>query len=469
VDLAAHLADNWGWRAAGSGIGLLKRSFYKRRPEEVGGSFVNSNDFVLFALQLITMLACAVFLGQLMRRFHQPAVVGEMFGGIILGPTVFGAIAPGLYFQLFQASANVTTAREASIKMGMLFFLFIAGSEVNLSDLRRLGRGAALIGLMGTLIPIAAGVGLVYLIPHGFWGEAANKHFFSFALFVGMNLANSANPVIARILMDLGLLKEGIGAVIMTATIVDDLVNWTLFVIILRDIAPANQENANLPLSIALVLLFFVVIIGLGRWLGPRALRLVKDKAAWPSGFLALTTLIILAAGSVAEKLGIHAFLGAFLAGIALGGSDRESKEAHEVFSHFALSFFAPIYFVSMGLGVNFITNLDVTLVVLITALACASKIAGVLVGAKMARMPIGRHVLAISFGLNARGATGIILAGVGFEYKVIDARIFVSMVVMALVTSLMSGPMMKLLLPKEYSMLPAHAKSNAASITGRG
>lgn len=428
---------------------------------------MNSNDFVLFALQLITMLTCAVLLGQLMRKFHQPAVVGEMFGGIILGPTVFGAIAPGLYSQLFQSSANVTTAREASIKMGMLFFLFIAGSEVNLSDLKRLGRGAALIGVMGTLIPIGAGVGLVYLIPHAFWGEAANKHFFSFALFVGMNLANSANPVIARILMDLGLLKEGIGAVIMTATIIDDLVNWTLFVIILRDIAPANQANVNLPLSIALVMLFFVAVIGLGRWLGPRAVHFVRGRAAWPSGFLAINTLVILAAGSVAEKLGIHAFLGAFLAGIALGGSDRESKEAHEVFSHFALSFFAPIYFVSMGLSVNFITNLDVTLVALITALACASKISGVLLGAKMAGMPIGRPVLAISFGLNARGATGIILAGVGFEYKVIDERIFVSMVLMALVTSLMSGPMMKMLLSKGYTLPPAQTKASAASITG--
>ncbi len=202
---------------------------------------MNSHEFVLFALQITTMLATALILGQLMRRLRQPAVLGEMIGGILLGPTVFGLLAPGLYSWLFQSSVSVAVARDASIKLGMLFFLFIVGLETNLSDLKAVGRRAFLIGLVGTLGPIAAGVGLVYLLPKEFWGEVVQEHFFSFALFIGMNLANSANPVIARILMDLGLLNDGIGTTIMTATIVDDLINWTLFAIILSDIAPSGQ------------------------------------------------------------------------------------------------------------------------------------------------------------------------------------------------------------------------------------
>ena len=110
-----------------------------------------------------------------------------------------------------------------------------------------MGRKAALIGLVGTLVPIAAGVALVYAVPHDFWGEAVQAHFFAFALFVGMNLANSANPVLARILMDLGLLNGGIGTLCMTATIVDDLVNWTLFAIILSDIAPSGAVQRDQP------------------------------------------------------------------------------------------------------------------------------------------------------------------------------------------------------------------------------
>jgi Kef-type K+ transport system membrane component KefB len=409
---------------------------------------MDSHDFVKLALQITAMLAFAVLFGEALRRFKQPAVVGEMLGGIILGPTILGELAPGLYAWLFESSSSVAIVRDASIKLGMLFFLFFAGSEVNLSDLRRLGRRAAVIGLVGTLVPIVAGVALVYALPRGFWGPVAEKHFFSFALFIGMNLANSANPVIARVLMDLGLLNRPIGAVIMTATIVDDLVNWTLFAIILSDIAPSGSSAAtSLPGEILLVMLFFVAVLGLGRWLGPRALHWARLHVAWPSGFIALTALVILVAGGAAEALGIHAFLGAFLVGVALGGRNTEQNEAHAVIGHFVMSFFAPIYFISMGMTTHFIRNLDLTLAGLILVIATVSKVGAVLLGARAAGMRMDRETWAIGFGLNARGATGIILAGVGLANHVIDDRIFVAIVLMAIVTSLMSGPMMRRLL----------------------
>ena len=421
-----------------------------------------SADFVRFAMQIAVMLLCAVIFGQIMRRFKQPAVLGEMIGGIILGPTIFGMIAPSLYNSLFNSSASVIFVRDASIKLGMLFFLFIAGLEVDLSDLRRLGKRAALIGLVGTLVPIAAGVALVYLLPRSFWGPLAGRHLFAFALFIGMNLANSANPVIARILMDLGLLQSEIGTLIMTATIVDDLVNWSLFAIVLSEISPVTSSTHGLPITILTVIVFFVLVLGLGRWLGRRSLRWVRGHVAWPSGFIAVTSIAILVAGSISEGLGIHAFLGAFLLGAALGGHDKERNKAHDVIAHFVMSFFVPIYFVSMGMSANFITNFDFLLIAIILIVACISKIGAVVLGARMAGMRVNREVWAISFGLNARGATGIILAGVGLANKVIDERIFVAIVVMALVTSLMSAPMMTTFLhPKLALKIPSGEIAN--------
>lgn len=410
---------------------------------------MNSSSFVLFALQIAAMLACAMLCGQIARRLGQPAVLGEMVGGIILGPTVFGALAPTLFNGLFHASAEVTAARDAVIKLGMLFFLFIAGLEVNLSNLKRLGKRAILIGSVGTVLPLAAGVVLAYALPRAFWGPQVDSHFFAFALFLGLNLANSANPVIARILMDLGLLKHDIGTVIMTATVIDDLINWTLFAIILSHVIAPGPGNANMATGIGLLVLFFVVVLGVGGWLGPKALHWARQRLQWPTAFIALSALVILLAAAAAEALGVHAFLGAFLIGAALGGSGEERNEAYEVISVFALSFFAPIYFVSMGLNANFIADFDFAMVAVVVTVACVSKIGGVLLGSRLAGMPLSRESWAIGFGLNARGATGIVLAGVGLEYGLIDERIFVTMVVMALVTSLLSAPAISRLMGK--------------------
>jgi Kef-type K+ transport system membrane component KefB len=414
---------------------------------------MSSADFVRLALQLATMLAFALICGEIMRRFKQPAVVGEMFGGIVLGPTILGWIAPSLYEWLFLSSPNVTVVREAATKLGMLFFLFYAGLEVNLSDLRVLGKKAVLIGLIGTLLPIAAGVGLVYALPRAFWGPAVQEHFLSFALFIGMNLANSANPVIARILMDLGLLNGPIGALIMSATIVDDLVNWTLFAIILSDIAPSSEaSSAGLTTSLLWVGVLFVVTLGVLRRIGPPLLGRVRQRIAWPNGLIGITALLVLLASSASEALGIHAFLGAFLIGVALGDAKELQKETHEAIGHFVMSF-APIYFVSMGMSTNFITNFDPILAAVILVAACISKLGAVLLGAKSAGMPLDRETCAIGFGLNARGATGIILAGVGLANGVIDARIFVAIVVMALITSLMAGPAISHLLWEHHAI----------------
>ncbi len=410
---------------------------------------MTSQEFVLFALQILAMLTCAILFGQLLHKFGQPPVLGEMIGGIFLGPSVFGMLAPTLYTWLFQSSPSVSIVREASIKLGMLFFLFIIGLEVNFSRVRRLGRQSVIIGLVGTLVPIAVGVGLVYALPRAYWGPLSQLHFFPFALFVGVNLANSANPVIGRILMDLGLLRQEIGSIVMMATTIDDLINWALFSLILKSLTAVKIPLQQIGMQLVFVSVFCVMVIWVGRWLRQNAFHWVKTWVSWPTGMVAVTILLVLAAGIAAEQFEIHAFLGAFLigAGLGWGRADSDSRQIRDVIAQFAMSFFAPIYFVSMGLHANFATHFDSVLVAVIVSVACISKVGAVAIGAWLAGMPLDRKVFAIGLALNARGATGVILAGMGLEYHVIDERIFVAMVAMALVTSLMSGPSIKHLL----------------------
>jgi len=429
---------------------------------------MNNQDIIKFFLQIAVMLACALFAGQIMRRFRQPAVLGELIGGVIIGPTILGLLLPNFYQWLFQSSPEVGILRDASIKMGMLFFLFIAGLEINFSKTNHIGRYAFFIGLFGTILPIIFGVGLVHLIPLPFWGGDENNNLLILGLFIGINLANSANPVIIRVLQDLNLLKHDIGAITLNATVVDDLINWVLFAVILSFYYPQSGVSLQSPNSaIFLILAFFIIMLLLKKWLAPRALSYIRKSLPWPSGFIAFTALAILLIASISEFLEIDAFFGAFLLGAVLAGKHPEAEEAHTVISHFVMAFFAPIYFVSIGMKTNFITNFNPLLVFVILISAFLSKFASVLIGAKIGGMKIDHQAFAIASGLNARGATGIILAGIGLSYGLIGEQLFVALFVMAVATSIAAGPLMTYFLaPKKTSQKEAESSLPAISNT---
>lgn len=392
------------------------------------------------------MLSVALVFGQVMRKLHQPAVLGELAGGILLGPTVFGALAPNTYTWLFPAEDVISSGREAVIKIGMLFFLFVGGLEVNLVHLQRRGLSVALASLLGILVPFGLGFGSVLFLPH-VWGPQAYEKTLIFAVFIGAALSISALPVIARILIDLDLIQEEIGVIVMAAATISDLIGWSLFAMILTTFVPDSLDR-SLWATLGLVVGFSALVLSVGRWVGQPLLRWLRSSIAWPSGFIGVTTVLVLLAGTLAESIGIHAIFGAFLVGVALGQGLEEENHAREIIYHFAISFFAPLYFVSIGLKADFAVNFDLRLVLLLLFIACVGKICGAGLGAWAGGMTL-RAALAIGFGMNARGAMEMILASVAFEYKLIDQRIFVALVVMALVTSLLSAPALQRLMNK--------------------
>jgi Kef-type K+ transport system membrane component KefB len=416
---------------------------------------VSSPDFVRLLVQVAVLLATALLCGQAMRALRQPAVMGELLGGVLLGPTLLGRVLPGVSEAIFGGSDQVTLARDALTRLGLLFFLFAVGLETDLALLRRLRRPALGIGLCGSLVPLALGAALVASLPSGFWGPEAAAHPVAFAVFVGLNLANSAIPVLARILIDLQLLGGRVGALCLAAAVVDDLIAWAFFAVVLVGLSPVRGGLARLLLTFALAIVLPVIVVGLGRRLGPPGLAWLKRRVAWPEGFIAATAVLVLGAAAAAEATGVHAALGALLLGVALGGGDAPHREAHEAVARFALGLFAPLYFVSLGLTTDFVRSFDLALVAVVVAAAVASKLAGVLLGARLAGLALERETWAIGFGLNARGATGIILAAVGHHAGMIDDRVFVALAVMAFLTSLVAGPAMsRLLRPRAQSEL---------------
>lgn len=390
------------------------------------------------------MLAVACLFGYLMKRLGQPVVLGEIIGGILLGPTFLGAVFPDIYAALFPADKTIVTGMDTLLKVGMMFFMFAAGLEVNLSHFRDSKWTIISTSLFGGVLPFALGFGMVLLLP-GFWGQTG--HPMLLALFMGTALAISALPVIARILMEMDLLGSRVGMTIMTSAMINDLVGWVLFAFLLRHLG-REAVGGNIFTALALVLGYALLTLAIGRWLLRPILKSGWLFKNWPGGLLTFIALLIMLAAVGAEQIGIHAIFGAFLVGMALsqGHDPEQEKTINSMIQPFALNFFAPLYFVSVGLKANFTSQFDGVLCLLIFVVACVGKIVGAGLGAKLGGM-LWREALAVGVGLNCRGAVEIILASVALEYHLIDQRIFVALVLTAFLTTLLSSALLKPLL----------------------
>jgi Kef-type K+ transport system membrane component KefB len=406
---------------------------------------MNHHELILFFLQLSVILLSALCFGQIARRLHQPVVLGELVGGIVLGPTIFGAFAPTWYIWLFPGVGAPPMAREAVIKIGMLFFLFIAGLEVKIAHLQRQGWSTALTSILGIIVPFGCGFAAVLVFPT-LWGPQAHTQTVMFGMFIGAALSISALPVIARILTDLGLLNQELGTVVMVTATINDLIGWSLFAVILSLLVPEDLPVRSVWFTLSTVGGFFVLALGLGK-LGSRpVLRWLRGHLPWPGSFIAVIAVVVLLAATLAEAVGIHAFFGTFLVGVGLAQTAEEQHQVYEPIRQLAVSFFAPIYFVSIGLQADFAQHFDLILVFFVILIACLGKIGGASLGARLSGTPL-RNALAIGFALNARGAMEIILASIALTYELIDQRVFVALVIMALATSMLSGPAIQRLL----------------------
>jgi Kef-type K+ transport system membrane component KefB len=408
---------------------------------------------LLILLQITVMLVFALVFGGLMKRLHQPAVLGEIFGGIILGPTILGALSPALQSQLFPVSGETSRILYFITYLGLVAFVFVAGLELDLTCIRCQGRSTLITSISGVILPFALGYAMVVLMPQ-LWSISFEDQGI-FALFMGTALSISALPVIARILIDLELLKTDLGGIIMGAATINDIVGWSIFALIL------SVLNTNISLGINLGLTAGILVVTIA------ILYLTGKNRAWhksPLGgiIIDLIALIMLAASIASEFIGAHGIFAAFLAGAIL--SLRRSRRDLILKKTYlpVMTILAPIYFVSIGLKTNFAANFDLTIVLLVFFVACIGKIIGASLGALAGGMA-ERKALAVGFGLNARGAMEIVLATAALDYGLIEGHIFVALVIMALATTMISGLALPWLMktgplsPKAWEPIPLH------------
>jgi Kef-type K+ transport system membrane component KefB/mannitol/fructose-specific phosphotransferase system IIA component (Ntr-type) len=399
------------------------------------------HDVMTMFMALATLLGCAKVAAELMQKIRQPSILGEIGVGILLGPTVLGHYQPHLYETLFPTTGPMPIVLDTVTTLGVVFFLLTAGLEIDLRSIFRQGKAALLVSVFGVAFPFAAGFLAAEAFPE-YMGAVTGADTLIFSLFVGTALSISALPVIAKILMDLNLLRTEMGTVIISSAMFDDLVGWILFSFVLGMMHPAAGSGIGdgVKHTIVLVVLFVGLTLTLGRWLIDKILPFLQAHTTWPGGVLGFIFTLTLAGAAFTEYAGIHAVFGAFVIGIAIGESghlrQRTSQHIHQIVTNV----FAPFFFASIGLRTNFVSNFHLGLTATVIGVACVGKLLGAGWGARLGGMD-RTSSLAVGLAMNARGAMEIILGILALQAGLIRDNMFVAMVTMALFTSLLSAP----------------------------
>ncbi len=406
---------------------------------------LTQHHFMVLFLSLGILLGMARVLGELAQRLRQPAVLGELFAGVLLGPTVLGSIAPEFSAFLFPPQGPNAIALEAIATLAIVLFLMVAGIEVDLSTIWRQGRVGCKVGIASIAIPFLLGFAAAWLAPQAL-GRQPDADPMIFALFLAIAISITALPIIAKTLMDMDLYRSDIGMVVVSAAIFNDLAGWIVFAVVLGLMGNPAGSGHSIMLTIALTLAFVGAMLTLGRWLIHKALPFVQAYTRWPGGELSFALILGMLGAACMEWIGIHAIFGAFLVGAAVGDSSHLRERTRATIEQFVSFIFAPIFFASIGLKVNFLTYFDGPLVLTVLLITCVGKLAGGILGARWGGMP-PREARAVGFAMVSVGAMGIIVGLLALEAGIIRQQLFVALVIMAMATSMMGGPAMRLIL----------------------
>ena len=393
---------------------------------------------VLLALAVV-VIGGRVF-GVVVARVGQPPVIGEVLSGILLGPSLLGAMAPGVEAFLFPDSAR--PALGVIAQLGVILYMFVVGLEFDAASLRRRVAPYVVISQASILLPFALGCGLAALIYREL--SQPGVPFLAFAMFMGVAMSITAFPVLARILTDRGLSRTELGTAALTCAAVDDVTAWCLLA---ATVGVARATLSDAFLVIALTVAFIAAMVLIVR---PIALRLLAPAGAEgdrAQGAVTWTLAALLVSAVIAEIIGIHAIFGAFLFGAIVPAGSHVARQLRDHRTPVVTILFLPAFFAVTGLRTEIgllASWRDWGICLLIIVLATAGKFGGTFVAARLTGMP---KTIAARLGIlmNTRGLMELVVLNVGLDLGVISPRLFTMMVIMAIVTTAMTAPLLDL------------------------
>lgn len=395
-------------------------------------------DLLLFISQLVIILVAARLTGYLFRMIHQPQVVGEMVAGIILGPSLFGWIAPNAFNFIFPEESLGFIAIVS--QLGLIVFMFLIGLELDLGVLKSRRRTAMITSPFSVLLPLVLGILLaVMLYPrHGY----SNVPFAVFALFIGVAMSITAFPVLARILTERKLMRTELGAVAIACAALNDVTGW---IILALAVLLARSGESGLPLWITIIgiAIYLIVMIGPLRGLMRRLETNIERRGEITQDILAIILAFAMVSAWATEWLGIHALFGAFVAGVVMPRRHGIVHALIEKLNDYTVVLLLPLFFAYTGLRTSIgLLNSSILLfeTLMVILVAVVGKYAGATFPARATGMT-WREAGALGALMNTRGLMELVLLNIGLDIGVISPTVFTMLVIMALVTTFMTSP----------------------------
>jgi len=393
-------------------------------------------------LQLLVIIAASRVAGQIATKLGQPAVIGEMTVGILLGPSLFGLVAPDIFAFVFPAN-SLNTIKLLS-QIGVCLFMFVVGMELNIHHVRQKAHTAVLVSHVSIVFPFLLGVILAWFLYSSL--AAAGAKFMAFALFMGISMSITAFPVLARILQERGLTKTALGNTAITCAAVDDVTAWCILAFVVA-IARATSVAGSALNLVAVLVFIAVMVLGVRRAL-PYWLGVKQSGEGDPSkNTLATVILVVLAGAFCTEIIGIHALFGAFLAGAIMPDTGNFRQKLTVRVENFSSVLLLPLFFVFTGLRtqIGLLNDTSGWLICLgIIAVATIGKLGGSALAARLTGMNWSES-LQLGALMNTRGLMELIALNIGYDLGILSPRIFAMLVIMALATTMMTGPLLTL------------------------
>ncbi|MBV8131736.1 MAG: cation:proton antiporter [Alphaproteobacteria bacterium] len=410
----------------------------------VGAASQASSSEAVFLCQIILLLVSGRLLGEAMLRMGQPAVIGQLIAGILLGPSILGELWPQLQHAIFPPGREEKAMTNAVSELGILMLLLLTGMETDLSVVRK-SRGIALsVSFTGIAIPFVCGFVLGETLPETMLPHPEQRLITS--LFLGTALSISSVKIVAMVVREMNFMRRTVGQLIVTSAIIDDTTCWIIMAVTFGLALHGGIDLASLTQSIVGTALFLVASFTVGR-------RLVFFLIRWANDTLisevpVITTILVVMGimALITDAIGVHTVLGAFVAGILVGQSPILTRHIDEQVRGLITALFMPVFFGVAGLNADLRVLGNPLLLLLalgFVAIASLGKFSGAFIGGAIGGLT-WRESLALGWGMNARGSTEVIVASLGLSMGALTQDLFTIIVTMAVVTTMAMPPMLR-------------------------